>query len=116
MAESHVKSEAVMRRTYSALVIVMIFLMTAGCATYGALEEDYGKSYRSAKSGQTLNPGASKNLTPVAGIPGTAADQVVKKYSDSFAPSTQTSQQAPMGIIPLSSSGTGMGQNGYGQK
>jgi hypothetical protein len=116
MAESHVKREAAMNKKYSALVIVMIILMTAGCATYGALEEDYGNSYRSAKSGQTLNPGASKNLAPVAGISGSAADQVVKKYTDSFAPSAQTPQQAPMGLMPLSSSGTGMGQNGYGQK
>ena len=116
MAERHVKREAMMRKTYSALVIVLIFLMTAGCATYGALEEDYGNSYRSVKSGQTLNPGASKNLTPVAGISGTAADQVVKKYTDNFAPTGQTQQQAPMGLMPLLSSGTGMGQNGYGQK
>ncbi len=116
MAERHVKREAMMRKTYYALVIVLIFLMTAGCATYGGLEEDYGNSYRSVKSSQTLNPGASKNLTPVAGISGTASDQVVKKYTDSFAPTGQAQQQAPMSLIPLLSSGTGMGQNGYGQK
>jgi hypothetical protein len=106
-----------MRRKYfSAAVLILLF--TAGCAHYGALEKDFGKSYSMMKSGQTLNPEASKNLQPVTGLPGTAADGIMKKYTGSFAPADQTQQQAPQGLStqPSSMGSTGMGQDAYGKK
>jgi hypothetical protein len=45
-----------MRRTYYTAAVLAI-LFTAGCAHYGALEEDYGKSFKTATYGQILNPG-----------------------------------------------------------
>ncbi len=67
---------------YAAVVSAILF--TAGCAHYGALEDDYGKSYTAAKNGQILNPGASKNLEPVMGLSGKASEAAMKKYTDSF--------------------------------
>jgi hypothetical protein len=107
-----------MRTKYYAAVVVLIFMIMAGCAHYGALEEDFGKSYGMAKKGQTLNPGTSNNLQPVAGLPGTAVDGAMKKYTGSFAPSDQGQKPAPKGPSTQQSSigTTGMGQDAYGKK
>jgi hypothetical protein len=64
--------------------VILTILFSAGCAHYGALEDDFGKSYRMARDGQILNPEASKNLTPVTGLNSKAADAAVNKYIDSF--------------------------------
>ncbi len=103
-----------MRGKYLAIV-VLILLIAAGCNHYGALKKDYGNSYNMAKSGQILNPGASKNLKPVTGLPGTAADAAMKKYGDSFASTGQGgSGQAPSALLmtPLS---MGAGKDVYGK-
>ncbi len=72
-----------MRRTcYAAVVFTM--LVATGCAHYGALEDEDGVSYNAAKSGQILDPGASKNLEPVMGMSGKAAEAAMKQYTDSF--------------------------------
>lgn len=98
-------------------VAVMILLFTTGCSHYGALDEDYGKSYNAAKNGQILNPGASKNLAPVTGLPGTADDGSMKKYTESFSPSGQASQTPQsFAITPIvPTEGAGMGKNVYGK-
>jgi hypothetical protein len=108
--------EAMMRGNYFATV-VLILLITSGCGHYGALTKDYGNSYNMAKSGQILNPGASKNLKPVTGLPGIAADATMKSYAASFAaPSGQAGQagQAPSALLmtPLS---LGAGKDVYGK-
>ncbi len=72
--------------------IIVVFMIGTACATYGSLEEHYGKSYETAKSNQILNPGSTKNLKPVTGITGKAADRVMKQYTDSFSPSGQAPQ------------------------
>jgi hypothetical protein len=106
-AKSQEAREEAMRKTYISAA-VLILLVTAGCNHYGALNEDYGKSFSMMKSGQTLNPEASNNQKPVTGLSGSAADLNMKKYTSSFAPSNQTQQQAPQGIymMPSSSAGT----------
>ncbi len=103
-----------MRGKYFAAV-VLILMITAGCGHYGALTKDFGNSYNIAKSGQILNPGASKNLKPVTGLPGTAADAAVKKFADSFASTGPGgSGQAPSALLmtPLS---LGAGKDIYGK-
>jgi len=96
--------------------VVLILLITAGCGHYGALTKDYGNSYNMAKSGQILNPRASKNLKPVTGLPGTAVDVTMKNYTQSFATSGQAGQagQAPAALMmtPLS---LGAGKDVYGK-
>jgi hypothetical protein len=88
-----------MRGKYCAAA-VLIVLIAAGCNHYGALNKDYGNSYNAATYGQILNPGASKNLKPVTGLPNTAADATMKKYADSFT-SDRALGRLPAGPIGL---------------
>jgi hypothetical protein len=106
-----------MRGKYYAAVVVLILLITTGCAHYGALEEDYGKSYHAAKSGQILNPGASQNQQPVTGHSGKAAESTMNKYTDSFSSSGQASQMPQsFAITPIvPTEGAGTGKNVYGK-
>ncbi len=105
-----------MRKKYY-MAAVLIILITAGCSHYGALDKDFGNSYYRDMSGQVLNPLASKNPAPVTGLNGKAADAVMKKYTESFSTSEQTSQGtqgfALTPIVPTE--GAGMGQNVYGK-
>ena len=48
------------------------------------LEKNWGKSFESAKKNQILNPDAGKNLDPVVGLNGEAAENGVNKYKESF--------------------------------
>src|SRR5262245_59070380 len=100
-----------MKERYYATAIILVFLITAGCNHYGALEKDFGKSYYAAKDGQILNPGASKNVTAATGLPGKAAESTMKKYTDSFSSSGQAPQMpqsfAITPIVPIEGAGTG---------
>lgn len=53
--------------------------------------EDFGMAYKAAVNAQILNPYAEKNVTPVEGIDGRAAVNIMKGYIDSFG----KSQAAP---------------------
>lgn len=48
------------------------------------LEMNWGKSFESAKKNQILNPDAGKDLEPVVGLNGEAAEHGVNKYKESF--------------------------------
>jgi len=48
------------------------------------LNMNFGKSFESAKNNQILNPDAGKNLEPVVGLNGEAAEYGVDKYKKSF--------------------------------
>lgn len=86
---------------------VLVFLITAGCAHYGALQEDYGKSYNMAKYNQILNPGASENLEPVMGLDSKAAEAATKNYIGSFSKGgEQPAQQGVTVVMPSSTTGT----------
>ncbi len=70
------------------LIIVVVMLLT-GCTYRDAntewwkgdyrLKEDYGNSQRLAISNQTLNPEAGKDLKPVYGFNGRAAEIVMEE-------------------------------------
>lgn len=47
-------------------------------------DKNWGRSYEAAKYNQVLNPDAAKNLNPVDGLDGQAANNDVEKYRDSF--------------------------------
>ena len=63
------------------LALTVVFL--AGCTT-SRVEMDYSTSYKLAKFNQTLNPDAEKNLEPVLGMDGQAAQSLVETYLKSF--------------------------------
>ncbi len=101
------------KKIYAAAVLTI--LITAGCH-YGAINKNWGKSYNTATAGEVMNPKASKNLNPVTGLDGSAAEAAMKKYTNSFSTSCQTSQ-GPQGfaltpIVPTEGAGAG---NVYGK-
>ena len=57
-----------------------------GCAVSTTPETDarFGQSFNLIKAQQTLNPDASRNTDPVAGIDGKAAKGAYDNYRDSF--------------------------------
>jgi len=48
------------------------------------LDRNWGHAYESAKSNQILNPEASKNLDPVTGMDGQAAEEIINGYRSDF--------------------------------
>ena len=78
-----------------------------GCATNTTPDTDarFGQSFNLIKAQQTLNPDASRNTDPVAGIDGKAAKGAYDNYRDSF-------RQPPaegLNVTPVTGTGTGGG-------
>lgn len=56
-----------------------------GCATNTpVLDDHFGEAVNAAKAQQTINPDASLNTDPVAGVDGQAANAAVDRYHKSF--------------------------------
>jgi len=72
------------KRGFLLIGIAGIFLFTVSCAGPSRLEMDYGTSFKLAKFNQTLNPEAEKNLEPVTGFDGSAAQAAVGRYRKGF--------------------------------
>lgn len=81
-----------MQKKTTALVLSWALIaLLAGCSSTGnpsygetLLEKNWGRSYETAKYNQILNPEAGKNLNPVEGLDGKAAENSVEKYENSF--------------------------------
>jgi hypothetical protein len=74
--------EEAMNKQCSVVIVAGFVLMTfalAGCG-HDALKKNWGSAYESAKQSQTANPDASKNLEPVVGLDGAAAEKAMKDY------------------------------------
>jgi hypothetical protein len=67
----------------------------AGCApTTPNLDAKFGDAVNKAKAQQTLNPDASRNNDPVAGIDGQAANDIIDRYHKSYQTPTPASSGA----------------------
>ncbi|OPY83155.1 MAG: hypothetical protein A4E65_00670 [Syntrophorhabdus sp. PtaU1.Bin153] len=82
-------------------LIIMIGTFFGGCTT-SRVEMDYGTSYKIAKFNQTFDPDAEKNLDPVLGIDGRAAEKIMDNYYKSFEKPAQ-----PMPTLMMNVSGGG---------
>lgn len=69
--------------------LVGIFLISVSCAGPSRVEMDYGTSFKLAKFNQILNPEAEKNLEPVTGFDGGAAQATIDRYKKGFEEKTQ---------------------------
>jgi len=67
------------------LALVLLALL-AGCAVSPTPNYDlrFGEAVRSARQQMTLNPNASSNAVPAAGLDGRAAREALVRYQDSF--------------------------------
>jgi hypothetical protein len=65
-----------------------VVLMTAtisGCAAPTPhLDSRFGHAVQAAKSQQIINPDASRNADPVAGLDGTPAKDSIERYQNTF--------------------------------
>ncbi|MEJ2098671.1 MAG: hypothetical protein P8X68_01685 [Desulfobacterales bacterium] len=66
----------------------MLFIVScAGRTPYSedsATNRNWGRSHQTAIYNQMLNPDAVQNLNPVLGLDGSAAENNVEKYKESF--------------------------------
>lgn len=90
------------------LFSTVIFLALVGCANTGTprLDDHFGYGVNTAKAQQTINPDASLNTDPVAGIDGTAANEAIEGYYESF--------ETPLPPINVINIGGGIGGGGRG--
>ena len=74
------------KSTAEMMAVVVILTLLGGCAGSTTPEADarFGESLNTLKAQQTLNPEASRNTNPVAGIDGKAAKGAYDNYRDSF--------------------------------
>jgi hypothetical protein len=71
------------------VVAALLIIGFVGCSkgnivspfqTESQLEKNWGRSFEAAKHNQTLNPDADKNLKPVEGLEGPAAERIMGEY------------------------------------
>lgn len=83
------------KRISGGLIVLAVFL--AGCSSNGnikQLETFYGKSNKQAIYSQTVNPEAGKNLDPVYGLDGQAAQKEIGAYRKGFETQATESKSA----------------------
>jgi len=70
----------------SIFLLITAFLIAAiGCAeTTPHLDSIFGDAVNAAKAQQTINPDASRNPDPVAGLDGTPATDSIDRYRNTF--------------------------------
>jgi hypothetical protein len=72
------------KRSFFLMGLVALLFIAVGCAGPSRLESDFGTSVKQAKSNQILDPEAGKNIEPVSGLDGEAAQVTIEKYRKDF--------------------------------
>jgi len=87
------------KRSFFLIGFAALFFIGVGCAGPSRLETDFGTSVKLAKSSQILNPEAEKNIEPVTGFDGKAAQANIEKYRKDFEkPAPPTPSTLSIGI------------------
>ena len=84
-------------RCLTIIGLIAALSISSGCGGTRAaqkgtmLDKNWGKSFEAAKFNQILNPQASRNLNPVIGLDGQAAEKILQRYQGGFeaGPSTK---------------------------
>lgn len=93
------------------LAALLAPVVLAGCATpTPVLDQHFGDAVNAAKAQQTINPDASLNTDPVAGVDGKAAGAAVDRYHKSFERPPATGNVFTIGV----GTGSGSGATGGG--
>ena len=91
----------------SLVISMLVAVGLTGCVkTAPVLESNFGNAVNAAKAAQIVNPDASLNTDPVAGVDGQAADAAISRYHRSFVQPTITPNIFTIGV------GTGGGATG----
>ena len=89
-----------MNKTHIVLSVIMLTvaaLICGACATPSRVADNWGTAYYAHRNGQTLNPDASKNLQPVEGLYGQAAEAAMGQYLKSFTEQASQGSSSSMG-------------------
>jgi hypothetical protein len=85
------------------LVLMVSFSIFSGCARTQKetmLDRNWGRSFESAKYNQILNPEAGKDLEPVVGLDGQAAEKNMEKYRKGFEKEpSEAANDSTLGVI-----------------
>ncbi len=91
MTSNALSEEEPMLKRHPVIIGIFAGLLFVSCGTRttplqreSMLEKNWGRSYETAKYNQIINPDADKNLEPILGLDGQAADYNVGKYKDGF--------------------------------
>ena len=72
-------------RSIFLLITAFLFFAAIGCAeTTPHLDSIFGDAVNTAKAQQTINPDASRNPDPVAGLDGNPATDSIDRYRNTF--------------------------------
>lgn len=94
----------------SILAIAITAVMAFGGCAPTKVEMDYGTSHKLAKYNQILNPEAEKNLKPVEGMDGKAANAAMEEYHKGFG--GQQGSQSKESLLTINvGSGNSIGSN-----
>ncbi len=80
------------RAAFCILSITLAIFLLSACAAPTRLDKDYGKSVKQARINQILDPEAEKNLEPVTGMDGKAAQASIERYRKTFEPVREVPQ------------------------
>jgi hypothetical protein len=72
------------KRYFFLFGFVALSFISLSCAGPSRLEMDFGTSFKLSKFNQTLNPEAEKNIDPVTGFDGKAAQANIERYRKDF--------------------------------
>ncbi len=89
-----------MNKTHIVLSVIMLTvtaLVCGACATPSKVADNWGTAYYAQKQGQIVNPDASKNLQPVEGLYGQAAEAAMGQYLKSFTEKASQGSSSTMG-------------------
>jgi hypothetical protein len=76
-----------MKRIYPFIALLVGFVFLSGCTSWqqeSLSDQNWGRSYETAKYNQILNPEAGKNFKPVEGLSGVASENSVETYEKTF--------------------------------
>ena len=78
------KEQVMFRRHPACMGLILVVFVSFGCGhapfSRTPLDKNWGKSFERAKVSQQVDPDASKNLDPVTGLDGQAAQADMTKY------------------------------------
>ena len=92
-----------------AALLVTTTLMAGCVAQTPHLDETFGEALNTAKAQQIINPDASQNKDPVAGIDGQAANASIDRYHKSYERPPAQPNVFTIGVGTGTSTSTGTG-------
>ena len=76
-----------MKKIYPFIALLAGFVLLSGCTSWqqeSLSDQNWGRSYETAKYNQILNPEAGNNLKPVEKLSGVASENSVETYEKTF--------------------------------